>query len=321
MTRTYPINITVNTEVKCNLLCNYSFSYPPTTLKIYRNAYPLDLCPGLYLIPDETARPPVIYNNRNYHVTDVMLVRPSFHKFAGISADAEMIIVHTSDNFPNKLFVCIPIMKSSTSTTDATMFLDLIGAEISNTGTGENGETVFNNPTFTLNKFVPMKPYVSYTGRDAGIAARTKSNGVHIPARVGADKDIIVFKKENALYISNAIFDNLTKTTSTGAEPLWPTHISQIANSSDTPPIFYNSTGPVVRAGDSIYISCQPTGADGEILTKLLPNSSQMIDRLSVKSATNKLFVKIVIGILLMIIIWKLAMKIIRGLSGSKKKD
>ena len=307
MSRTYPINITINPESKCDLLCNYSFSYPPTTLKINRNGIGPLSSAGLSLVPDDTAQPPVIYNSRNYHVTKVMLLRPSFHKFAGEHADAEMIIVHTTENFPNKLLlVCIPIIKSDISTTDATMFLDLIGAEISNTGTGENGETVFNNPTFTLNKFVPMKPYVSYTGRDAD---DNKEN------------DIIVFKKENAVYISNAIFDNLTKTTSTGTEPLWPTHISQIANSSDTPPIFYNSTGPVVRAGDSIYISCQPTGADGEILTKILPNSSQMVDRLSVKAATNKLFVKIIIGILLMIIIWKLAMKIMRGLSGSKKTD
>lgn len=307
MVRTSPINITVNIEAKCNLLCNYSFSYPPTTLKITRESNYLEF------ITDDTVQPPVIYNNRNYTVTSVRMYRTSLHKFAGNYADAEMLIVHTSTDSPNILIVCIPIKKSSTSTTDATMFLDLIGAEISNTGTGENGETVFNSPTFTLNKFVPMKPYVSYTGTYPWPSTASSENESKI--------DYIVFKMENAVYISNAIFDNLTKTTSTGAEPLWPTHISQIANSGDTPPIFYNSTGPVVRAGDSIYISCQPTGADGEILTKLLPNSSQMIDRLSVKSATNKLFVKIVIGILLMIIIWKLAMKIIRGLSGSKKKD
>ena len=303
MSRTYPINIIINPESKCDLLCNYSFSYPPTTLKINRNGIGPLSSAGLSLVPDDTAQPPVIYNSRNYHVTKVMLLRPSFHKFAGDHADAEMIIVHTTENFPNKLLVCIPIMKSDTSTTDATMFLDLIGMEISRTGT--TGETVFNSPTFTLNKFVPMKPYVSYTGVDAN---DNKEN------------DIIVFKKENAVYISYATFNLLTQTTTTQSAVLWPAHNTQIV-AIGSPPSFYNKTGPVVRAGDSIYISCQPTGADGEILTKILPNSSQMVDRLSVKAATNKLFVKIIIGILLMIIIWKLAMKIMRGLSGSKKTD
>ena len=318
MERTWPINITVNTEAKCNLLCNYSFSYPPTTLKINRV-----VSLGLGLTPDETAQPPVIYNKRNYHVTMVVLVRPSFHKFAGDHADAEMIIVHKSENFPKNLLVCIPITKSSTSTTDATMFLDLIGTEIIRTGTGADGETVFNNPTFTLNKFVPMKQYVSYTGREQGRNGRTNRRGVVIPAELGAEYDIIVFKKENAVYISVVTFNLLTQTTGTGNidSALWPVNNTQIVDSNVTPPIFYNSTGPVVRGGDSIYISCQPTGADGEILTKILPNSSQMVDRLAVESTTNKLFVKIAIGILLMLIIWKLAMKIIRGLSGSKKTD
>ena len=311
MDRSYPINITVDTSVTCNGLCNYSFSYPPTSLKIKRGTF-------IQLIPDNTAQPPVIYNNRNYNVTSAMLVRPSWHKFAGDYADAEMVIIHTSESFPNKLFVCIPITKSSTSTTDATTFLDLIGLEISRTGTGEDGETVFNNPTFTLNKFVPMKPYVSYTGRNQGQAeTRDLTTGVVVtPAKVGADNDIIVFKKENAVYISVVTFDILTKTTSTGAEPLWQVYNNQIVRKA--PRIFYNSTGPVVRAGDSIYISCQPTGADGELLTKVLPNSSQMVDRLSVKAASNDIFVKIIIGACLMVILWKIATTVIKGLSGNK---
>ncbi len=317
MVRTSPINITVNTDSKCTLLCNYSFSYPPTSLKIKRESNHLEF------ITDDTVQPPVIYNNRNYSVTEVRLYRPSLHKFAGVYADGEMMIVHTSVNSPNILIVCIPITKSSTSTTDATMFLDLIGTEISRTGTGSDGETVFNSPTFTLNKFVPMKPYLSYSGTYPWVSPSTGTSvGVAISAPSDGESNIdyIVFKKENAIYISVATFDRLTETTIAGNE-IWKSNNIQIVDQSVTPKIFYNSTGPVVRAGDAIYISCQPTGADGEILTKILPNSSQMVDRLAVKAATNNLLVKITIGILLMIIIWKLAMKIMRGLSGSKKTD
>ena len=300
MTSTFPINITVNKDAKCNLQCNYSFSYPPTSLKIQRRS------DRIMLSTDETIQPPVIYNNRNYNISNVLLFRPSLHKFAGISADAEMLIVHTSTNSPNMLMVCVPITKSSTSTTDATMFLDLIGTEISRTGTGSDGETVFNSPTFTLNKFVPMKPYVSYTGGEYNTIF-----------------DVIVFQKENAVYISAVTFDVLTSSNN-GSNPLWMAHSTPVVNKSVTPAIFYNNTGPVVRTGtgDSIYISCQPTGEDGEILTKAIPNnSSQMIDRLSIKEATNNIGLKIIIGISLMILIWKLSMKIFRGLSGSKKTD
>ena len=293
--RTWPINITVNKDSKCNLQCSYSFSYPPTSLKIYRYG-------PIYLIPDDTVQPPVIYNNNNYNVQAIYIFRPSLHKFAGVSADAEMIIVHYSEKSPKALLVCIPITKSSTSTTEATTFLDLIGLEISRTGTGSDGETVFNNPTFTLNKFVPMKPYISYSG----------SNGSE-----ESTMDFIVFQKENSVYMSVATFNILTDDTKGSA--LWPAfNYLRVVNKSETSAIFYNSTGPVVRAGDSIYISCQPTGADGEILTQLLPNSSQMVDRLSVKAATNNLFVKVITGTLLMIIIWKLSIKIIRGVSGNK---
>ena len=309
MVRTSPINITVNKEARCNLQCNYSFSYPPTTLKIKRQSDYLEI------IPEDVAQPPVIYNNRNYSVTAIRLYRPSLHKFTGSPADAEMIIIHTSTNSLSPLYVCIPITKSSTSTTDATMFLDMIGTEISRTGTGADGETAFNSPTFTLNKFVPMKPYLSYSGTYPWAAASSTSK-----------VDFIVFTKDTPVYISAVTFNILappTATVSTGnniaENALWPANIIQIVEKDVTPTLFYNSTGPVARAGDSIYISCQPTGADGEILTALLPNSSQAVDRLSVKSSTNNMLVKIVIGTCLMLLIWKMSIKIIKGLSGSKK--
>ena len=300
--RTSPVNIAVNKDARCNLQCNYSFSYPPTTLKIKRQLNYLEFN------TDVTAQPPVIYNNRNYSILEVRLYRPSLHKFAGTPADAEMIIMHTCPESLSPLYVCVPITKSSTSTTDATMFLDLIGSEISRTGTGTEGETVFNSPTFTLNKFVPMKPYLSYSGTEPWASASSAST-----------IDFIVFQKENAVYISAVMFHILTKEPTAPATSLWPSHGIQIVKKSVTPAIFFNDVGPVARGGDSIYISCQPTGADGEILTKILPNSSQAIDRLSVKSSTNKMLIKIVIGACLMLLIWKIAIKIIKGLSGSKK--
>ena len=310
MVRSFPINITINKEARCNLQCSYSFSYPPTSLQIVRF---MDF--GLYITVDETSLPPVIYNNNNYSVAYIFMIRPSLHKFAGEYADAEMLIIHSSEKSSKPLIVCIPITKSSISTTDATMFLDLIGSEISRTGTG-SGATVFNSPTFTLNKFVPMKPYISYTGD----ASNTDTENLF---------DFIVFQKENAIYISTSTFDVLTKPSTMTDEngndvetSLWPKLGSNnlvIVSKANTPAIFYNNIGPVPKTGDSIYISCQPTGADGEILTNILPNSSQAVDRLSIKSATNKILVKIVIGISLMIVIWKVAIKVINGLTGNKK--
>jgi len=153
-----------------------------------------------------------------------------------------------------------------------------------------------------------MKPYLSYSGTEPWASASSAST-----------IDFIVFQKENAVYISAVMFRLLTKEPTAPATSLWPGHGIQIVQKAVTPAIFYNSIGPVARAGDSIYISCQPTGADGEILTALIPNSSQAVDRLAVTSSTNNILVKIVIGTSLMLLIWKMSIKIIKGLSGSKK--
>ena len=294
---TAPVNVLVNLQQTCYSKCNYSFKYPITNLVIENN--------GTYLSfkLDDTQDSPVVYNNVTYNVFEIRIYQPSLHKYVNIDASGEMVIHHTSSLGGNlNLMVCIPITPSSTSTTDATTFLDLIMNEVKRTAPNVNNKTTFSNPTFSINPFIPMKPYVSYNGTNVWSPTRT-------------NYDYIVFLKENAINISVSAMNVLRDVIK-----IHPTISIPTNNINNTPKIFYNANGPEKQSSGEIYIDCQPTGDDGEILVAKKPESGQLIDKYAVRDAMNHTMVKIIIGAIVMIVIWFLAIKIINGIARGATK-
>jgi carbonic anhydrase len=294
MARTAPINIVPNSQTDkiCKLKCAYQFIYPPSPLHI-TNAGSVIL-----LSIDPPATPPVIYNDENYNVSICGLFAPSLHTFNGNKADAELIIVHA--NSANKqLYVCVPIKASSTSTADSASFFDMIIGEAAQTG----GRAVYNNAAFTLNKFVPMAPFFAYTGTNMFASSGT------------GQIDYIVFNIKNAITMSPKALATLQKILPT------PARVSNPVDESVNPGgLFYNPDGPTSPQGGDIYIDCRPTGDEGEVLVTARPDTSSMFDNISFKDAMNSNILKVIIGIILMIVLWKVMIKAVDGITASAIK-
>jgi hypothetical protein len=284
---TAPIDLTKNVNNVCNLKCSYSFSYAPTNLRITNK--------GDYISfkVDETTMPPVIYNDQNYNVTEVRLYHPSLHTYSGGSTtDAELIISHVNTANTQRLLVCIPIIKSGTSTAESANYFDSILTEIQRTANSYGQQTVYNQPTFSLGKFVPLKPYYSYTGT----LPWSPNNGSY---------NYIVFQKEDAITMSTQAYNVLKAVTNSH-------NINTKSNPQD---VFYNASGPVPPNRGEIYIDCQPTGDDGEILVPMKLDAGGLMDNEMLRKLFNFTLVKIFIGALIMIIIWKLSMKVINSIA------
>ena len=301
---TAPLNIVQNLQtVKiCKLKCAYGFTYPPTTLQITNGGN------LLLFIPDETATPPVNYNDLNYNVQYVGLVQPSIHKYNGQKADAELIIVHLpASGIGNALCVCMPIKTSSSSTAASVNFFDMIMSTVSQTAASAGQNTIFNNSTFTFGRFVPMTPYYSYTGTNM-FQSGCNSKGGTI--------DYIVYHSENSITISPTAFSTLQRVL-----PDPQAFGVAMAASSNPAGLFFNPDGPIPPNQPDIYIDCQPTGDDGEILVpakrepgNLLANNP--LKKLLEMDLINK-GIKVLVGLVLMIFLWKVMTKVVKGVTAS----
>lgn len=109
--------------------------------------------------------PPVTYNDDLYDVLEARIYWKSLHGYSNDStgeplyADAELIIEHVNRKNTKRLMVCVPITKSSTTTADSAMFFDFIMTEISRTAPSSGQQTTYTKSTFTLDKFIPNKPF------------------------------------------------------------------------------------------------------------------------------------------------------------------
>lgn len=280
---TAPIDINRNTKSICNLKCSYSFNYAPTTLQIQNM--------GNYLLMkvDDTNTPPVIYNDQNYNVTEARLYHPSLHTFSGNRADAELVITHTNMQQNKTLIVCIPISKSSTGTTDSVNFFDLIVAEVAKTANSGQGVAIFSKPTFSLAKFVPMRPYFSYTGTLPYSPCTGKN-------------DFVVFHKDDATLMSIQAFSALGNISR---------NYYATTSNNNTSGLYYNANGPVPQNKGDIYIDCQPTGDDGEVFIPLKLDTGGLLENSTMKTLLDFTLVKLGIGAIIMFIIWKVSSNII----------
>lgn len=316
---TSPIDIVRNlqTEKICKLKCSYQFKYAPTTLSIWNMGSMI-----LWEL-DEVSIPPVIYNDENYNVAIVILVQPSIHTFNGKHADAELIIFHMNTRGTKKLMVCIPIVQSSTSTSDSSTFFDLVMGEISQTAPAYGQHTIFNNATFSLSKFVPMKPYFSYTGAnflwnffDGKCYAiksynQTTQEYSEKSEPLASDMDYIVFHVDDAINMSPQALTMLKQFTPHSKEINIPT----IEASLNPGGVFFNPNGPVPQSSGEIYIDCQPTGADGELLVTARQDTGGLLDNQTLKKVWNYTFMKMIVGAILMLILWKVANNVINGIA------
>jgi carbonic anhydrase len=235
--RTSPVDIVKMNTTKCNLKCEYSFDYEVTGIRASNK--------GNYILynVDPQNTPPVVFNNEKYNVTNMRLYQPSLHTFNGVKADAEILILHNNVITNKNLIVCVPIKNSSSSENNMDKLI-IQTAKLANTNNTNDTNATLNINNFSLKSIVPNKSFFYYEGTFPYIPCDRKV-------------DYIVYDINNSLSIMNNSFTKLQNI-------ITENNINTMTNNNK---LFYNKDGPKnKKLEDDIYISCQPTGENGDRL-------------------------------------------------------
>ena len=182
------INISSNNITgKCDNKCSYVYDYLNTNLVAKSDT-------NMITIINDGIEPVVKYNDANYMVSSTILVSPSLHKFNNKKTDGEILIEHMPIQGGKKMYVCIPIIESS-NFTNASISIALIIESIKAKTTTENNIIPIETDKFTLNTFIPQGKFYSYNGNDLN----------------NVNADFVVFGLENAIPLSQTIFNSLTE--------------------------------------------------------------------------------------------------------------
>ena len=232
MSCTAPINIIQREADKCSLKCLLWYNYGSSSCTVTNQS------DALLIRYDGSSD--VMFNSLKYAPQEIRIYKPSIHTFDGQYADAEMVITHTSDN--GGLLICIPIMSNrNANASTGTNLLD----DIIEHAPKQKESTTLNIHDFNLNFLIPKSAYYSYTGT--------------IPyGTCGGEYQYVVFPKQSI---------QIQKDTLKALGEL--IHDSYIAVHPGQ--CYYNEKGTTQNgfSGDGqIYIDCQPTGEEGDIVYK-----------------------------------------------------
>lgn len=255
-----PINIIKKTADKCSLKCLLWYKYGTSSCTVQNSSDQL-------IIPYDGVSD-VMFNSVTYNPTEIRIFKPSIHKFDGQYADAEIVVVHNGNN--GGLLICIPVMASTN--TNASTGTNLID-DIVNNSPETNQSTTLNLHDFNLNHILPKSSYFSYTGT------------LPYNCSPGVMYNFVVFPK-GSFNINNSTLTSLGNLI----------HDSYINVLDGT--CYWNEQGTKNNgfSGDGqIYIDCQPTGEEGEIIyqEQLRPASLKNLEWLYA-------FIYVIVGIIIM---------------------
>jgi hypothetical protein len=145
--------------------------------------------------------------------------------------------------------------------------------------TKTNDSQLINVQNYNMENFIPSSPYYFYMGG----APFSPCDGQY---------SFVVFDKTK----SPVTIGSDTLKTLTGL--IQPSGIKAVSRSD----YYYNSSGPNVKPGskgnkDEIYIECNPTGEDGEILYQTPPPSSDGLSALNMDNLMHNPYLNVAIGI------------------------
>jgi hypothetical protein len=219
-----------NVRGNCDLKCNYTFKYKPSSCVVSNNLVMLSIS------YDKHHYPPVIYNTTSYEVSRIAIVSPSYHKYEGKQTNAEFIIYHTPVLGGLNLNVYIP-MTISSNTDEASGILSKIIKDTANFASTTGKNTTVSIPNFTLNTLVPKKEFYSYTD--------PKSNST-----------CVVYGKKDSINLSSSDATTLNQIIRPFKAIAYGDYL------------YKNTKGPntaLDEMEDKIYIKCNPTGSSEEI--------------------------------------------------------
>ena len=268
-----PINISTTANVlSCEVFCSYMHQYKDSacTATYYSDHIKLSY--------DATTSAAVTFNNEGYNVREVNIYAPSIHAYNGSSADAEMLIIH--DGAGKKLIVSVPLVQSNNVAASAKILDDIIGKFSSTVDkTKTNDSQLINVQNYNMENFIPNSPYYFYMG------------GAPFSPCDGQYNFVVFDMTKSPVSIGGDALKTLTGM-------IQPSGITAVSRSD----YYYNSSGPNVKPGfnkDEIYIECNPTGEDGEILFQTPPPTmgSDIGGALSMDNLMHNPYLNVAIGI------------------------
>lgn len=282
-----PINISTTANVlSCEIFCSYMHQYKDSACTA--TYYP----DHIKLSYDATTSAAVTFNNEGYNVREVNIYAPSLHAYNGSSADAEMLIIH--DGAGKKLIVSVPLVQSNNAAASGKILDDIIGKFSSTVDkTKTNDSQLINVQNYNMENFIPSSPYYFYMG------------GAPFSPCDGQYSFVIFDKTKSPMTIGGDTLKTLTAL-------IQPSGINAVSRSD----YYYNSSGPNVKPGfnkDEIYIECNPTGEDGEILFQTPPPTmgSEIGSALSMDNIMHNPYLNVAIGIGLSYMALKMVGKIL----------
>lgn len=286
---TYPINL-VNTSNVCDINCSLSFKYNDSSI-IAKNEN------GSYLSInyDESNDSTVKLSGIPYSASEIRIYMPSLHTYNGERADAELLINHNGNN--NKhLLISVPIVNAGFISSSGITLEKIVNDMVRLNGANNFTDSLqITNYTLNLNSIVPEKPYFIYEG-----CSNNPNFFTNINLKIIAFNVTNHAKTSGQIYVDNNFIINLKELLTN------PNNISTVSIQSDD--LYYNKNGPQNAKKDNIYIDCQPTNEEGDVLMPMepvkpnnfLPNFSKMMGNNKEMNLFRALF-----GIFIMfIILW-----------------
>jgi len=232
-----------NVEKKCSLKCSLFYNYPNSPNVIInrgKNVSTANDYSYLFINSDDiTSKTPILYNSNPYSFKGIYMYNGGIHMYGNVSPVMEIVIKHTSAT-GRSLYLCIPVF-STNSNTNVNVVDKLIQAYDSST----TGSVYIQS--LNIGYIIPKNTYFTHTGK----------------YRTGdTDQDIYVTFPPNSMYLNQGTLDRFTNMCKSAYETTY-SYSSLV--------VYQNSKGTTENgfSGEGqIYIDCQPTDSEEEIIFK-----------------------------------------------------
>lgn len=250
-----PINIHNNNILSCTGKCKLNYNYKASEIIATNKRQ--------YIVMDLVNKSPTVLNyttntqgtkcnvqGGDFILNELRIYYPSIHTYKNKRADAELIIEHKNVMGGNDLLICIPISISSGTQPAAANQLIRIVDFMADAGNRPGKGGIVKGLNLDLNNFIPKKGFYTYSG------------SLPYPP---CSKCVIFI-----VYDLNEASINLPYETFKKLKSIIYTKKFIIQKYDKTLGLAYNRLGASRKTAsdDSIWIDCQPTGSDGQLLIR-----------------------------------------------------
>jgi hypothetical protein len=250
-------------EKKCSLKCSLFYNYPESpniTINRGKNVTTASDYSYIFINTDDiTSKTPVLYNSKPYVFKGIYMYNGGIHKYGTATPVLEVVIKHTAST-GESLYLCIPVFSTSSNTS-----VNLVDKMIQAYDSSTTGSVYIQS--FNLGYIIPKSTYFTHTG-----AYR----------RGDSASDVYVTFPPNSLYLNQGTLDKFIKMCKSAYSTTY---------SYSTMTVYQNDKGTTENgfSGEGqIYIDCQPTDSEGEIVFKATGNAA--LPPINVKTMLSVLF-------------------------------